>query len=399
MSNQDSIHLTDKYLSDTITKNEEEDKQKDESIKVIDNITQETKIKFKEIERVLIKLSKDDDLENLKPLDKAQIKESQEKEENPLEDIFGKDDKPPIPPIYGRIKKKYQKIIDLKRDWFICNALINFPYGKHRPHVELFLSVIDENIYKCDENLIIGLYKELKSVSFKKKYIQQGKYDSGKRKGNEKYINGLFNYRSSLLVIQMDLSYKYDYLKVEFGKGVKDSYTFSEYNKYLRNKSKVVKDDIKCLIKILKNGYEDDLVGYMLKLKYSPQKQFYLKLILFFDGRVYDNEDENKIAKKVGDLWREEITKGEGNYFNHNAYRESRFIHGIGLKHKDEQNVVIKAAMELIKPDYFVRSMLFDKKQKTFQRGQVPNTRKVTKPRKNNEIYYKYILPKKTFKK
>ncbi len=105
MSNQDSIHLTDKYLSDTITKNEEEDKQKDESIKVIDNITQETKIKFKEIERVLTRLAKDDDLENLKPLDKAQIKESQEEEEDP--DIFSKDDKdkPPIPPIYGRIKK------------------------------------------------------------------------------------------------------------------------------------------------------------------------------------------------------------------------------------------------------------------------------------------------------
>ena len=69
---------------------------------------------------------------------------------------------------------------------------------------------------------------------------------------------------------------------------------------------------------------------------------------------------------------------------------------------EDEKEVmaVIKEAMELIKPDYFVRSMLFDENQKTFQKGQIPETRKKeTKPRKNNEIYYKYILPKKTFKK
>ena len=42
----------------------------------------------------------------------------------------------------------------------------------------------------------------------------------------------------------------------------------------------------------------------------------------------------------------------------------------------------------------------FDENQKTFQKGQIHETRKKeTKPRKNNEIYYKYILPKKTFKK
>lgn len=129
----------------------------------------------------------------------------------------------------------------------------------------------------------------------------------------------------------------------------------------------------------------------MLKLKYSPQKQFYLKLILFFDGLAYDDGNDNTIANKVGALWKEEITKGEGTYYNYNAYKESRFIYGIGLKHgKDEKEVmaVIKEAMELIKPDYFVRSMLFDENQKTFQKGQIPETRK---RKLNQERIMKYI--------
>lgn len=401
MSNQDS-NASSEYLSGTLLKGDEEDNNnKEGGIKVIDDVTRCTKKGFEQIEKVLIKLAKDDDLVNLKPLTRIQIEEIQEKEKekDPLEDIFSKNDKPPIPPIYDRVKKKYQKIIDLKKDWYISSALTNFPYGKFRPHVELFLSVIDENNYKCDENLIIGLYKDLKTESFKKKLVQQRKYDSGKRKGNEKYIKDLFKYYSNLLVIRMDLNYNRDYLKDEFKTGV-NSTNFKDYSLYLRGKSKTVKDDIKELMKQLKGGYKDDLVGYMLKLRYSPQKQFYCKLILLFDGGSYDINDENTIANKVGALWREEITKGEGTYFNYNAYRESRFIHGIGLKHKDEQELVITEAFDLIKPDYFVRSMLFDKKQKTFQKGQIPETRKKeTKPRKNNQIFYKYILPKKTSKK
>jgi hypothetical protein len=392
MSNKYSTNIEDKYLSGAIV-NDEEDKQKnkDGSVKIIDDITICTKRGFEQIERVLIKLSKDDDLANL-----DLTKDPVEEETKALFDDGN------TSTIYKRIEKNYLKIIDLKKDKYVFDALINFPYGQFNPYVELFLSMMVIKEYEIPIDFIIGLYKELKSDDFKNKLIQQGKYDSGKRKKNEKYINGLFNHCGSLLVIRMDLNYKDDYIKSEFEKGVKYE-GFKKYNDYLRVKSKVIKLDVKNLIYILKNGYKDNLTGYMLKLKYSPQKKFYLKLILFFDGRAYGNEDENTIAKKVGDLWKEEITKGEGTYYNYNAYKESRFIYGIGLKHrKDEKEVmaVIKAAMELIKPDYFVRSMLFDRKQKTFQRGQIPETRKKeTKPRKNNEIYYKYILPKKTFKK
>lgn len=392
MSKQDSTHIADKYLSGAIVNDDEEDKQKDKdgSVKIIDDITVCTKRGFEQIEKVLIKLSKDDDLANL-DLTKDPVEEESKA-------VFEGN----TSTIYKRIEKNYQKIIDLKKDRYVFDALINFPYGQFNPYVELFLSMMVIKEYEIPIDFIIGLYKELNSVDFKEKLIQQRKYDGGKRKKNEKYIKGLFNHCSSLLVIRMDLNYKNDYLKSEFEKGVKHE-GFKEYNEYLRAKSKVVKRDIKELIYILKNGYKDNLIGYMLKLKYSPQKQFYLKLILFFNGRAYDDGDDNTIANKVGTLWKEEITKGEGTYYNYNAYKESRFIYGIGLKHrKDEKEVmaVIKEAMELIKPDYFVRSMLFNRKQKTFQRGQIPETRKKeTKPRKNNEIYYKYILPKKTFKK
>ncbi len=209
MPNQDSIHLTDKYLSDTITKNEEEDKQKDESIKVIDDITVCTKRGFEQIEKVLIKLSKDDDLANL-DLTKDPVEEESKA-------VFEGN----TSTIYKRIEKNYQKIIDLKKDKYVFDALINFPYGQFNPYVELFLSMMVIKKYEIPIDFIIGLYKELKSDDFKKKLIQQRKYDSGKRKENEKYIKGLFNYCNSLLVVRMDLNYKNDYLKAEFEKGVK----------------------------------------------------------------------------------------------------------------------------------------------------------------------------------
>lgn len=130
MPNQDSIHLTDKYLSDTITKNEEEDKQKDESIKVIDDITVCTKRGFEQIEKVLIKLSKDDDLANL-DLTKDPVEEESKA-------VFEGN----TSTIYKRIEKNYQKIIDLKKDKYVFDALINFPYGQFNPYVELFLSMM-----------------------------------------------------------------------------------------------------------------------------------------------------------------------------------------------------------------------------------------------------------------
>ena len=60
MSNKYSTHIADKYLSGAIVNDDEEDKQKDKdgSVKIIDDITVCTKRGFEQIEKVLIKLSK-----------------------------------------------------------------------------------------------------------------------------------------------------------------------------------------------------------------------------------------------------------------------------------------------------------------------------------------------------
>ena len=132
MSKQDSTHIADKYLSGAIVNNDEEDKQKDKdgSVKIIDDITVCTKRGFEQIEKVLIKLSKDDDLANL-DLTKDPVEEESKA-------VFEGN----TSTIYKRIEKNYQKIIDLKKDRYVFDALINFPYGQFNPYVELFLSMM-----------------------------------------------------------------------------------------------------------------------------------------------------------------------------------------------------------------------------------------------------------------
>lgn len=353
-----------------------------ENLYVIDEITYNTEKGFNEIERLLKKLEKDEVFQK--------IDLTKDSGHEQLNELFGED----IPPIYSRLIKKYERLIKLRQDEYIFNAKANFPDGKFKPHIDLYLKMIDSNKWRRIDftikssyiiDFIIDLYKELKSPEFNETIIQQRKYDHTKKTRNEKHIKDLFKYQPKLLVIRIALRYKEGYLIPDDKYPVRNG---GEYINYLRRKSEQVKDDLTSLIKLLKIIYKDELTGYMWKLRYSPQKQFYYQLMIFLNGDKHTQDVA--IAKKICGLWKDTITQGNGECTNFNAYKKQHHNLGLGMKYKDERDSVIQEAKILIEHDYFVNSMLSGKTQRTFSKGHIPNKTRSGRPRKMQKIIDTY---------
>ena len=346
-----------------------------ENMGFIDDITLNTGKHFTEIERLLKALGKDELFQKI-DLTKDWVQEE-------LNELFGEED----PPIYSRLIKKYERLIELRQDEYIFDAKANFPDGKFKPHIDLYLSAREKWRKVAPLDFIINLYKELKSPEFNETIIQQRKYDHTKKTRNEKHIKDLFKYQPKLLVIRIALRYKEGYLIPDDKYPVRNG---GEYINYLRRKSEQVKDDLTSLIKLLKIIYKDELTGYMWKLRYSPQKQFYYQLMIFLDGDKHTQDVA--IAKKICGLWKDTITQGNGECTNFNAYKKQHHNLGLGMKYKDERDSVIQEAKILIEHDYFVNSMLSGKTQRTFSKGHIPNKTRSGRPSKRKSIIDTYHL-------
>jgi hypothetical protein len=343
-----------------------------ENVDVIDDITEYTGKYFKEIERLLRELEKDAVLQKT-DLTKDWVNDL-------IKETFNEED----PPIYARLIKKYERLIKLRKNEYVLNAKGNFPDGKFKPYIELYLKVSENHSLKLlDLDFIIILYKELKLPEFKEILIQQGKYDHTKKTRNEKHIKKLFNYKNKLLVIRLALRYKEGYLLPECWY---DTQNNGEYNKYLKQKSEHVKNDLKLLINLLKVIYKNDLTGYMWKLRYDPQKQFYYQLMIFLDGDRYTKDVA--IAKEICGLWKDTVTVGNGECTNFNAYKKLHTNLSLGIKYKDERELVIQEAKIFIEHDYFVNSMLSGKKQRTFSKGHIPKSDEPSKIKETSGTQY-----------
>lgn len=352
-----------------------------ENPKVIDDITEYTEKYFKEIEGLLKKLEKDEIFKEI-DLTKDLAHEA-------LSELFDEED----PPVYARLIKKYERLIELRKDKYVLNAKENFPDGKFKPYVELYLNVSESHslsslsLSSLSLSFIIDLYEELKSPEFRQIIIQQKKYDHTKKTRNEKHIKGLFKYKPKLLVIRIALRYKEGYIPPE---GKYDANNHGRYNKYLRRKSKEVKEDLDSLIKLLKIIYKNDLVGYMWKLRYDSYKQFYYQLMIFLDGDKCSKDIA--IAKDICGLWRDIVTQGNGECTNFNAYKKPHTNLGLGLRYADERELVIQDAKIFIEHDYFVSSMLSGKQQRTFSKSHIPGETRSGRPSKFQKIIDTHYL-------
>jgi hypothetical protein len=296
---------------------------------------------------------------------------------------------------YSFILKKYKKLLWYRTDQYINELEENFPDSKFSPYVNLYLKIKEECRKLNDIDFLIALKKWLNSDPFKKEIAQQGKYASEYKKEVRNYINGLFDYRSRLLVIRIDLSYRKGLLVTphnEYG-FFKSLSIKRDMNKpfvrpvqklkFLKDWSLEVQKHRDMLIKQLKKQYSKGFVGYMWKLEYTEIKSFHYHMMFFLDGS--EHREDITIAQNIGELWVNEITQGDGLYWNCNAYKDRYRNLGVGTINHNEtalRDNMLNTAFYLVKKDYLIRSVMFNAKNRAFGKGQIPEKSKSGRPRK-----------------
>lgn len=265
----------------------------------------------------------------------------------------------------------YRVVLNIRGSDYLINEF--FPLSTFSPYVELFFQKTGEMQSSQESEILKALQLALAEQGFKKSVLRMRKNDREKQALLSRYIYSLFAYLPSLLVIDIDLSYveEWNYnqpLNADID-SIDDTAQTEENIRTQRIER--VQNERNELITQLKKKYKKDLVGYIWKLDYSTEKNFYYNMMLFLDGQKYQNDVE--IAEGIGSLWKS-ITEAKGIYFNKNLHKYD----GTGLiQHSELQKrkSLQKRALYLIKTDYFIKMKLKaqnGQKLHTFDRGQIP---------------------------
>lgn len=119
------------------------------------------------------------------------------------------------------------------------------------------------------------------------------------------YIHNLFQYHARLLVIRIDFGYSV-------------SKTFEAVRQDLANLHNNAR----------RNAIFDGLDGYITKIEYGLEKKIHIHAFFFFNG--HERQSDVDLARKIGEYWRNTITKGDGSYWNCNAKKKDYRYVGIG---------------------------------------------------------------------
>jgi hypothetical protein len=174
------------------------------------------------------------------------------------------------------------------------------------------------------------------------------------------YIDNLFERRSRLLVMRLDLSYRKD-IDTPFLNEVEI------YHSYCQAKA-----DREHLFRNMRsNSIFDEMIGYIWKLEYGKEKGFHYHFIFFKNS---EDKQDITIARRIGEYWANVITQGRGLYYNCNADKGKYRYLGIGTidrSHTDSiTNLKHKVVPYLVKPDENLRVLRIDI-DRTFGRGEM----------------------------
>ena len=228
----------------------------------------------------------------------------------------------------------------------LCNFIV-----KHGLHEMLELGRVSSEVrVKLIEKLVV-LLRELKSY---KLMCQAYNFMKGARKNTvslQKYVNGLFQLHSRLLVLRVDLSYKREF---------RDSLLIDEI---LKHKDALLKNR-------RKGALATTWVGYACRLEYAPETGFHFHLVVFLNGADFRSDVFHSAL--ILEEW-QRITGGLGRGFNCNMKaKEYRFC-GIGVVNHDDnekRQYLHKALAYLTKSDRVAKLKL--EKRRTFFKGNLP---------------------------
>lgn len=269
--------------------------------------------------------------------------------------------------------ENYDFILNSRKN--ISNLKFHFRLSRFSPYIQLYFKAVEQRL---DEQQFLDFLKmHLCSEAFAEQLLSKKKRVSENKISLLKYIDALFEYRSKLLVIRLDLSYSDEFKFKSIDNKV------SKPEDALIEIAKQIQQERNQLIKKLKETYKKDFIGYVWKLEYGSHKGFHYHTIFFLDGSNY--RQDITIAQSIGELWKK-ITKEKGLYWNLNSEKQrfeknDRVATGM-IKHDDKQlrQNLERMATYLVKTDYFAKTVLSDKSH-TYDRGQSPRKKKIGRPR------------------
>lgn len=169
-----------------------------------------------------------------------------------------------------------------------------------------------------------------------------------------RFIDKMFCCKSRLLVIRVDLEYGREYAL-----DGDDPISYEDTDRHRR-----------MLLSDLRNHLcKGSYVGYAWKLEYGLMSSFHYHFLIFLDAAKVCRDV--RIARAIGEHWKNKITEGKGRYWNCNAKKNDYRYRGIGeIPYNDSvlRENLLKAASYLIKADYFIRSAI-PANRRTFGKG------------------------------
>lgn len=181
------------------------------------------------------------------------------------------------------------------------------------------------------------------------------------------YVIGLFELRSRLLVLRVDL-----YLRPEaksWGYGLEAEIASKKFLRWLRERRDV-------------GGY----LGYIVKRENGIHRGMHWHWMVFLDG--HQHRDACSLTKMLGQTWERIVGQGRGSYFNCYARKDQYRFNGLGLVHaRDREKLLgIRAALYyMTKRDCVLRTG--NGKQQDFRRSKPRDSPRVRRgaPRKNDD--------------
>lgn len=234
-------------------------------------------------------------------------------------------------------------------------------YQQLHPTIRLFSSIL--KTYNLTElsvteattinDVLRRFREEAQSVAHKRQLRNFQRAASKNLKGALDYVDSLFDHHARLLVVRVDLSWQKDF--------VKNQTITTDIARLHRQR---------LFKRVQSHPLFQHCLGYIWKLEYGRYKGFHYHTCFFFDGSKV--RGDVTLSKRIGESWKNEVTGGQGLYFNCNAIASTYIRSGIGDIHYTDQTkraILQKAIGYIAKVDTAVRLSL-PKGARTFGRGE-----------------------------
>lgn len=195
--------------------------------------------------------------------------------------------------------------------------------------------------YELFNNFLDFIRIEAKTDAFKAKLAGRIANANKNQHSAVEYINDLFEEYSRYLVIRIDLSYQSKYAKNITAEQAKQ-----DFKRFLNNR--------RC-----NHGLFEHFRGYLWKLEWGADKGCHFHLVVFYDGAHVQKGCH--WAEKIGNYWKDHITKDRGIFYNCNASKRKYKRLGIGMisRHDTEKRKILTedVVSYLTKPEQFFKAI------------------------------------------